>query len=409
MKYTSAYLRHDAKRGKWQGFLRYKNEDGKWRQVSKTFAPTVKTQRQAEKELQDWRAKMEVEAATAIEALPSSRTKVAEYVSAYIDTLEAASTVRPSAISDYRTSCKRISEGIGDVAMGDLTPAMIQAWENDLLKAGKGVNTVLKYHRLLNSVFKHAVNTRDLDWNPCPAVKKPKRLSPSPNSLSAAQQARLVKSLLMMGPSRTATAAAIAVLTGMRAGEVCGLKWKCYDPQAATIHVVNAVAKAGGKTYESEPKTDAGRRDVPVDPLLTAFLEQRRNAMAEKLQEGGVTLTDSEFGELYVVGHEDGRYFDPTMLSRSWKMVSEMFDLVGTRGRLCTFHDLRHTFATIAIASGADVVAVSKTLGHASPSVTMNVYADALPEGKRRAVALVGESIASQGNVEPFALLAQST
>lgn len=407
-KYTSTMLREVKGKGgkRWKAVLKYKDGD-KWRQVSKTFGADVRTKTQANKALQQWRDQMELEAQRP--ELPSAKTTVAEYVSKYIDTIEAAGTVRPSAISDYRTSCKRISEGIGDVVLRDLTTAKIQAWEARLLKSGKGVNTVLKYHRLLNSVCKHAMNVRDLDWNPCAAVKKPKRVAPSPNSLDANQHARLNATLNVMGATPTVTAATIAFYTGMREGEICGLKWKCYDKDAGTIRIEKAIAKAGGRKYETEPKTEAGKRDVPVHPALADMLRRRRERMVSELQVAGVTLNDAEFGELYVCGAIDGRYYDPTILSRSWKSLAESFELVGTQGRRVTFHDLRHSFATRAIANGADVKAVAAVLGHTDARVTLNVYADADKESKARAVALVGYGIQQQGDVKPYGELASTS
>lgn len=364
----------------------------------------IKEQEEAEKKEAE-RKELE-QAEEERKSLPCATTTVAEYVTSYIDTIEAAETVRPSAISDYRTSCKRISEGIGTVKLVDLTPAMIQAWEAKLLNDGKSVNTVLKYHRLLNSVCKHAINVRDLDWNPCTAVKKPKREAPSPNSLDAKQHARLNATLNVMGATPTVTAATIALYTGMREGEISGLKWKRYDENAGIIRVEKAIAKAGGKKYVTTPKTKAGKRDVPVHPALADMLRRRREVMVNELQEADITLNDAEFGELYVCGSIDGRYLDTTILSRSWKALAESFELIGTQGRRVTFHDLRHSFATRAIANGADVKAVAAVLGHADAHVTLNVYADSDWESKTRAVALVGYGIQQQGNVTPYAELA---
>lgn len=76
-----------------------------------------------------------------------------------------------------------------------------------------------------------------------------------------------------MGATQTVTAAAIALCAGMREGEVCGLKWKCYDRDAGTIRVEKAIAKAGGRKYETEPKTEASRRSVPVHPMLATMLD----------------------------------------------------------------------------------------------------------------------------------------
>ena len=72
--------------------------------------------------------------------------------------------------------------------------------------------------------------------------------------------------------------------------------------------------------------------------------------------------------------------------------MSESFGLVGTQGRKITFHDLRHSFATRAVAAGADVKAVSSVLGHANAAMTLNVYADADPDSKRRATNLVQQA-----------------
>ena len=412
----------------WRGYLRYQvdnpnyveppeqGEDTRtpaqrrrkaWREITQAFDQnSVKTKSDALDALAEWKSTLNDQAEKEQEKSGARKT-VAQYVTTYIDTIEAAGTVRPSGISDYRTSAKRISEGIGDVVLADLTPEMIQEWETSLLKAGKGTNTVLKYHRLLNSVFRHAIETRDLDWNPCTAVKKPKRKPPTPNSLTANQHARLIATLAAMAPSQTVTAATIAVYTGMREGEICGLKWKYCDLDAGIIHIENAVARAGGKTYEDAPKTDAGRRDVPIHPNLATALKRRRAEMLSKIEETGETVTPEEFAEYYVIGYADGRYISPTIVSRNWKALSESFELTGTQGRAITFHDLRHTFATRAIAAGADVKAVAAVLGHSDAHVTLNVYADADKESKLRAVALVGQSIAEQGTVEPYAELAQ--
>lgn len=376
-----------------------------WRQLAKTFGPEIKTKAQASAELQAWVA--ELNRSEARRDLPSASTSTGEYVSVYVDILESAGTVRPSAVADYRTSARRIAEGIGDIPLRDLTPAAIQQWESALLKGGRGTNTVLKYHRLLNSVCKHAVAVRDMDWNPCAAVKKPRRPAPSPNSLTAEQHARLCATLDQMPSTELAIAATIAAYTGMRLGEVCGLRWANVDADAGIIRVRAAIAKAGGRKYETQPKTEAGRRDVPIHANLARALAKRREAMSAELQMAGITLDPDEFDTLFVCGYVDGRYLDPTHLSRSWKVLADSLGLVGTQGRRITFHDIRHSFATRAIAAGADVKSVASVLGHTDARVTLNVYSDADRESKRRAVELMGAAITAQGDVEPLAELAQ--
>ena len=374
-----------------------------WKQVAQTFDPeTVKTKSEALQALEDWRKQLESD-----EAIKSD-SSVGEYVSAFIDDLEASGSIERRTVRDYRGIAKRISSGFEDVALCDLTPTMIQKWENGLTASGLASTTVIKYHRLLSEACRHAVNVDVLTKNPCQAVRPPKRKAPSPNSLTAEGYARLAATLDNMEPSQLVTAAAIALHTGMRQGEVCGLRWRCYDPKTRTIQIEESIGVANGGTYSKTPKTKSSQRAVPVSPQLAALLDRRRTAMAHDLQEVGVTLNNDEFGKLYIVGFIDGRYCDPLRICKDWAALSDSFGLTGTQGRKVTFHDLRHSFATRAIAAGADVKSVAAVLGHTNAAITLNVYADADAESKRRASDLVSDAIAAQGEVEPYAELAES-
>ena len=133
------------------------------------------------------------------------------------------------------------------------------------------------------------------------------------------------------------------------------------------------------------------------------MLERRRAAMVAELQTKGVELTPREFGELFVIGDVAGRYMNPTTLTRAWKSLAETFGLVGTQGRRVTFHDLRHSFATVAIAAGADVKAVAANLGHTNAAMTLNIYADASPRAKQIAINQMGVTVEALGEVEPYA------
>ena len=409
----------------WRGYLRYSEpnpdyverpKDGSkdtrtaaqrrrtvWREVTTSFDPeTVRTKSDATDALAAWKARMNHEAVS--DALPSAQSTVGAYVSSYVDDLEASGSVEPRTASEYRITAKRIAEGFPHTSLRDLTPTMIQKWENGLTRKGLAPATVLKYHRLLSEVCKHAVNVDELPKNPCAPVKTPKQAAHSPNSLTAEGYARLAATLDGMEPTPLVIAATIALHTGMRQGEVCGLRWRDYDPQAATIAINEAIGKASGTNYSKAPKTKSSRRIVPVSPQLAAALERRRVAMVEELQEAALTLSAEEFGALFVIGYTDGRYHSPTLISRGWKSLSGAFGLTGTQGRAITFHDLRHSFATRAIAAGADVKAVAAVLGHANAAITLNVYADADPESKRRASNLIAQAIAEQGEVQPYAV-----
>lgn len=434
-KYEQSGLRKGTKRVKlrngrtkeqtvWRGYLKYrapnpqyidKPAEGKdtrtqtqrrktnWLEITTTFDPDeVRTEKQAKDKLAAWRVTMEREAQLA--SLPGAGTSVGKYVDSYIDDLEASQSIERRTVRDYRGIAKRISKGFEGVTMSELTPTMIQKWENGLTASGLAGTTVIKYHRLLSQVCSHAVNVDVLVKNPCKGVKVPKKREPSPNALTAEGCARLSATLENMEPTPLVTAAAIALHTGMRQGEVCGLRWRCYDAEARTIQVEESIGVANGGTYSKAPKTKSSRRAVPVSPQLAGILERRRAAMVADLQEVGITLSTEEFGRLYVVGQIDGGFRDPLRICKEWKALSAAFGLTGTQDRAVTFHDLRHSFATRAIAAGADVKAVASVLGHTNAAITLNVYADADPESKRRASDLVSKAIAAHGDIEPYAV-----
>ena len=89
--------------------------------------------------------------------------------------------------------------------------------------------------------------------------------------------------------------------------------------------------------------------------------------------------------QLYVIGGIDGSFMPPHYISRKWRSLADALELVGTEGKRPTFHDLRHTYATTAIAHGIDVKTVSSAMGHSNAAMTLNTYATADPDAKRRA------------------------
>lgn len=376
MKYTAAYLR-EGRAGGWKGILKYKDESGKWRQREKKLDATGK--REAQRELDAWRAEMEDAAQW---ELPGAKRPgdVGEFVAQYIDTLEHSRSVEKSTLTPYRAMQKHIAAGLGSVSFEKLDSDIAQAWVNQMAADGYAVSTIRKAFNLLKAAYTDAVNRRALPYNPLEGVKLPKQTKKEPNALDAAQRAKLLAYLDIAGDTPVNLAIRLAINTGMREQELCGMRWRDVDLKAGVIHIRNVIGRDGGRTYEKEPKTGGSRRDIPISPLVAAMLKGRRAEMAEQCMEAGVPLTMDH----HVLGRIDGAYMNPHSLWREWKAVAKSLGLVGTEAKTPTFHDLRHTFATAAIASGADVKSVSSILGHANAAMTLNIYATADAEAKRR-------------------------
>lgn len=327
------------------------------------------------------------------EAGPRPAETVAEYVDAFICSKEGRA--EKSTIAGYRRRAKYIHEGLGSVRLIDLTPDMITSWMNRLSKdlSPASVNDA---RVLLKSAMQDAYLNRRIPFNPVDRTKKLKTPKKEPNALGQAEIARLIQDLASPAPAVSGNESAalklgiiIALFTGMRQGEICGLRWRNVDTSNGIIRVREAVGRDGDSSYIKEPKTGGSRREIPIPAPLVELLEQRRRAMKAGCLEAGVSFD----ARMFVIGEIDGSFADPRHLYRAFDRRVKRLNLIGTQGKPPTFHDLRHTFATKAIANGVDVKSVSSILGHANAAMTLNIYASADPDATRRAMDAVAKTM----------------
>ena len=313
---------------------------------------------------------------------------VPDYVDAFLDRWERSG--EKSTMWDYRKQAKRIRKGFDGVLLHDLTGKMVTAWIDGMHRDGLSQATQVKAYRLLNLACRHAVKDDDLDANPCDKADAPKAPKPDPNPLTEKSRATLVRLLADMEPTPLAVAAYIGIYMGLRESEICALRWRDVDMgrKVATVHA--AIGRADGKTYLKRTKTDGSMRSLPIPEPLVGVLEARAERMRGELAKAGMELDADQFGELHVIGYVDGRYKNPETLGKEWRGFAEAFDLVGTKGRLGTFHDTRHTFATVAVAEGIDIKSIASYMGHSNANMTLNIYADDDENAKRAAADTMG-------------------
>ena len=174
----------------------------------------------------------------------------------------------------------------------------------------------------------------------------------------------------------------LALTTGMRRGEVCALRWSDVSDDG-TVTVSHALGNGEGGFYLKEPKTGSSARTIPLTAHTAAILKAKRADSRRVLAEMGVPA-----GNPFVLGTQEpeSRPYNPTQLGKDFSAFCKM------NGFDCTFHDLRHTFATMMIGNGCNVRTMASYLGHASVSMTPDIYTDVAPEAKRAAVGKVDES-----------------
>lgn len=174
-------------------------------------------------------------------------------------------------------------------------------------------------------------------------------------------------------------------MTGMRRGEVLGLRWCDIDFDKSQLAVRNAIVSVAYEILESSPKNHQARV-IDLDPATTALLVRHRARQAREGEELGADYDDRDL----VICAEDGKPIHP-------QSFSQAFDRAVSRAgvRRIRLHDLRHTHATIAVKAGVPVKVISERLGHESPAFTLKQYAHVLPGMQAEAAELIAAAVAA--------------
>ena len=415
---------------RWVGQLRYKSEDGKGWQTKKkaltdedgapimtdpdrrrrdgSTARTTRNIRKAQAALERWRDEV---AGSAYDRT----SKVSDYVASDLDAREGV--LSGSTLRGYREYVPIIAKGLEGVTISQLDPKTVRQWVRGMKERGLAPHTARKAFNILRQTCERAVENGDMSSNPCTdrirAEDLPRAGAAEPNALDAEGVARVNRLLDEADNPRLRIGARLALRCGLRQGEACGIRWRDIDGEA--LHIRESIANVGGGTEAKAPKSAAGRRDIPLPASLAAELAEWREAQEAEwrtcwtLKDGTTDRKAVPFPDCYVIGYADGTHFTPHSLGTLWRKLARgrhdrdpkdrrrrgkgwepgREPIVGTRGRVVTFHDLRHTFATQTVAQGADVKSVSALMGHADSSLTLNTYADATAEAKLAAMTRV--------------------
>ena len=403
-KYTAAWLRK-GRAGGWHGVLKFKDDAGKWRQREHKLSATGK--RDAQRELDAWRDEMEREAAADAERAdnPAHFVTVADYIEAFI--AERAQSVTPTTASGYRQLLNNvIRPAFGYTALADLAPAQVAAWLTSERERGKYTAvTMRKAFMLLKSAMKQALERDEIAKDPTRTVKAPRPDEGKPNALDERGRGRVAAFLDIEPADPASIAIRLALFCGMRRGEICGLRWRNVDTEGRVLDVVESIGIADKKDlinngtnldysglYVKAPKNKKSARRIAYPDSVAQALRARRAAMQAACMAAGVPFE----ADMFVCGDIEGKPMHPHQLYRRWTATAEALGLVGTQGRAVTFHDLRHTYATTAIAHGIDVKTVSESMGHTNAAMTLNRYASADPDAARRATETLERAYAAE-------------
>jgi integrase len=237
------------------------------------------------------------------------------------------------------------------------------------LEAGLAPRMVQLVHTTLHKALKQAVADGLIPRNVTEAVKAPRPVKKEMKPLSHVQARTLLEAAR---GERLEALYALALTTGMRQGELLGLKWEDIDLEAGILHVRRTLSTAtGGGIRFGAPKTSRSRRSIRLPELaLSSLKRHRRSQLEERMRLAGL-WKDHDLVFTTGVGTPKSR---ADLITRSFKPILRRANLPDIR-----FHDLRHTCATLLLSRGVHGKLVQELLGHATIAVTLDTYSHVLP------------------------------
>jgi len=310
--------------------------------------------------------------------VPKSKQSLAEFTSDWLAAIEP--TLRPATHYSYARNLRlhvlpylgsTPLAGLDAGALNGLYAALLAGGRKDSEGGGLSPRSVRYVHTIAHRLFKDAVRWGRLARNPADAADPPRGTtsgSPDMVTWTAEELARFLDGARSI--DRHWAAYLLLATTGMRRGEALGLRWSDLDLAACRAAIRQTVVTVNHEVHFGTPKTAKGRRTVTLDAVTIAGLREHRKAQAAERLLMGAGWRDHDL----VFARVDGSPLHPERFSRSFAERSRQLGLPKIR-----LHDLRHGWATMALAAGVHPKVVQERLGHASISITLDTYSHVSP------------------------------
>jgi integrase len=286
-----------------------------------------------------------------------------------------APTLRAATVRRYRDLARlHIVSVIGHLRLAKLTLGDVQRLYADRLAAGLSPTSVRHLHSLLHRALADAVRWGLIVRNVTDVVDAPRRSTPEARTWSAPDVNAFLASA---AGDRWEALWRLALLTGMRRGELLGMRWTDVDFDAGALAVRRTLSRGSRSKLEpGEPKTASGRRRISLPASAVESLRRHRRYQVELRLAGGPAYEDADL----VFATELGRPIHPNSLNYRFRRLIEQAGVPAIR-----FHDVRHTCATLLLSEGVHPKVVQERLGHADIAMTINLYSHVSPDMQRDA------------------------
>lgn len=302
-----------------------------------------------------------------------TQRKLGEYLVDWLDNVHK-SKLRIGTYINYKKLIGYVAADLGDVWLQKLTPQRVQAFYAKKLEEGLSSKVVHDIHGVLHLALKNAVRWGMVSRNVCDLVTPPRIVSREVVPLSVEQARLLIKHVR---GHRLEVLLAVAVVTGMRRGELLALRWSDIDFDRRRLLVLHSVDFLAGYGYvEGKPKTAAGRRVISLPAFLLDMLKNHQ-VQQLALRKASDNWEDHDL----VFPNLRGGYLHPNHLGEKFRRLLKEAGLPHIH-----FHDLRHSAASILLCMGVNVKVIQELLGHSDISITLRTYSHLLPSMQQEVV-----------------------
>jgi integrase len=351
----------------------YVGPDGKRRYVS------GKTKEEARRNLR--RARGDAERGLVFDA---DNLQVGEYLDRWLSD-SVRDTVKATTFERYEQIARlHLKPSLGRVKLKGLTPAHVRGLYREKLEAGSSARTVRYIHTTLHKALKQAVMDGLIPRNATEAVTPPQSSREEMCPLTP-EQAKLLLQVAHEAGDRLAALYVLAIHTGLRQGELLGLKWDDVDLEDGSLQVRRTLAITKNGPVLTSPKTTGSRRSVKLTSKAIEALKRHLERQLGEIDRIGSLWSENGL----IFASEKGEPINRHNLTRrSFKPLLKRAGLPQIR-----FHDLRHTCATLLLTRNVNVKIVSEMLGHSTIAITLDTYSHVLPNMRDQAAAAMEEAL----------------
>jgi len=288
--------------------------------------------------------------------------------------------LKQSTIDGYFNNIERhIKPYFGGIQLQKLRAASIQEFYNAKLKGVENgskplsAKSILYIHRVLSQALKHAVSKQLIPKNVAAEVSPPKvkKFRGEVYNLNEIRQLLTAASGTFMEVPIT-----LAVMLGLRRGEVLGMSWNQVNFSNKTVTINQQLSKTSKGPKIDTTKTDSSNLVIPISDSIISLLKKQKLQQTRNKVLLGQEYKDSNL----IVTLDDGSYLSPDYFTKKFSQFLKDKNLKHIR-----FHDLRHSYATMMLANGQPIHAIAQLMGHSSIKVTGDIYGHVLDDTKRKA------------------------